>query len=578
MVQRQRSLNRPARTHALPHRPARRSRPGSGLAWGLVGLGVGVTLALLAASTLYLGTSAPSGGTVNRSGPISQPTSSGSLVGSILSILNTTPKATLSPQFWGADARAYYGLGASEAAVSNATGIHFFRYPGGAIGDQYNYTANKVYADNGSYFQPALNVTQFIAWCRTVSCHAIFQLPGEINSPATAAFYVNYIEKTLGFKPDYYEIGNEPVIWTHYNTWWTNWQTSQNTNTTPMPYAHLVQAYSIAIRNVDPNAHIIGLSGLGTGSWGEATWINATVQVNGPNISAVSIHVYPAGGNGPGGTITLGSFYNTLNDKSSIARRVPIDRAAILGGCPKCKNPIGIIASEVGSGNQGGVFAKYMGSFANAPFLAAEYAQAINVNLTSFDVYAFESNYSGAILNVTGQPTAVTHLFDTFLPHIGSIVYPTALVTNASNFYALTTRNVSTGGYSLFVVNANASTSFNLNLTGSGLPLGRMGTVFTWNVSTGNRAPATVPWTSATPREWKIPAESLFLLALGKNSGPLGILHGPMSTTGSTSIYGELGLTTGSGISNGPMSGGSGSNAIAPPFHVSLAARPCDLA
>src|SRR4029077_6850449 len=110
--------------------------------------------------------------------------------------------------------------------------------------------------------------------------------PAEIDSPSTAAYDVAYTEQVLQFRPAYWEIGNEPAIWTHFQLPWSEWAPAQNLNATPVQFAQVVQRYVTAIHAVDPSAAIIGLGGVGTGAYGETPWITSTVRLNGPNLSA----------------------------------------------------------------------------------------------------------------------------------------------------------------------------------------------------------------------------------------------------------------------------------------------------
>src|SRR5579871_5396239 len=216
-------------------------------------------------------------------------------------LLSTTPTTTISGQFWGADVRIFSPANSTLAAGYNASGLEFVRWPGGAVADEYNLSSNRLYHALGRYITPPTSFLQFVHWCLPVRCQAIVQLPGEIGSPSTAAYLVNYIENVVGFHPAYYEIGNEPALWKHYGIPWSNWTSTQRVKVTAMGYAHLVQNYTAAIRGVDPDAQIIGLPGFGQGGYHEPTWIQDSVAVNGPNLSAVSIHVYPSG-RGPAGT------------------------------------------------------------------------------------------------------------------------------------------------------------------------------------------------------------------------------------------------------------------------------------
>lgn len=432
------------------------------------------------------------------------------LVASTLTVRNSTV-AVLGGAFWGADVRPYYALGPAEGAAFNATPLVFLRWPGGTIADQYNYTANRIYGDGGAYYTPPTNESQFIAWCRSVSCGAIFQLPAEIDSPSTAAYYVAYTERTLRFAPSYWEIGNEPAQWTHFGYGWANWTAAQNVNATPGTYAQLVHSYIAAIHAVDPRARFVGLPGVGTGAYNENVWIQATVTTNGPNLSAVGIHVYPAGGSTVPGNVTAAAFTQTLLGKASLTHRIPIDEAAIRSACPKCP-PIGIFVTELGSGTQGGPYSGLMGRFADVPYLTAEVAQAMLEGVPNLDLFAFESSYNGSILNATGAPTEIYTLYSQLLDHLDPIVLNASLVGAPTNFYLVAARNASSTSYSLLMVNANVSATTTVNLLTAGLPLVSSGQYWSWNGTT--KAPATGSWALLTPQLWTIPPRSVLVVQI----------------------------------------------------------------
>jgi hypothetical protein len=398
---------------------------------------------------------------------------------------------TIPTTFWGANVRPYYPLGSVQVSAFDARPIEYVRWPGGATADQYNYTANLIYQDNGNSYSPPSNESQFVAWCRFVGCQAILQLPGEINDPSTAAYYVHYTVSTLHFQPAYWEIGNEPALWTHYGTPWALWQTTQNLNATPGTYAQTVQSYAIAIRAVDPAAHLIGLPGVGTGGYNEPTWIQATVRLNGPNLSAVAIHVYPAGGATTGSNVSLSSFYSTLTGSGSLPYRVPRDRAAILAGCASCTNVL-LLVTELGSGTSGGPYQSYMGGFGAVTYIAAEVAQAVQWHVPNVDLFALQANYSGSLLNASGIPSGVETLFRVLLSQLQPEVLNYTLSRTLPGVYLVPTRNSLGTTYSLLAVNANASVAVRVGFAGSGFPSSNVGSAWTWDGT--SRSPLLTTW------------------------------------------------------------------------------------
>lgn len=418
---------------------------------------------------------------------------------------------SISPAFWGANLRPYYALTGTQGQAYAAAHLSFVRWPGGAIADRFNVTANLIYADNGTAYAPPASASAFVAWCRSVGCQAIVGLPGEIDDASTAAYYVAYYQHALGFTPAYYEIGNEPAVWTHFGVPWSSWNESQATNATPTGYADLVHRYIAAIRSVDPTARFIGLPGLGTGAWGETTWIRATVHANAANLSAVALHVYP-GGAATGTNASLAQFYATLGSNSAISVRVPQDRAAIAAACGGCS--IAIFASELGSGTQGGPFDTWMNGFEVVPYLAQEFVQAITLNLSNVDLFAFQSSYGGSLLSPTGTSTFATTLYDEMLARLLPTLVPSGLSVPLSGLSAVVTRNAGATSFAVLLVNTNTTANATVVLNAANQTL-VAGSSWSWNRSLG--APRLLAWTGATPPRVRLAPASVAIVLLNES-------------------------------------------------------------
>jgi hypothetical protein len=447
--------------------------------------------------------------------------------------------------FWGINVRPYASVGPIQQQEITVTPVQYPLWPGGAIADRLNVLADVITNDDGSTYTPPSSEAQFVNWCKQLLCHAIFQLPAETNSPAMAAAEVGYTENTLHYHPEYWEIGNEPALWSHFGIAWNRWSSSQSSGITPQGYAQLVQVFVVAIRSVDPSARIIGLPGLGTGDSGETTWITDTVRLNGPNLSAVGIHVYPAGP-GPSNP-TLQTFFSGLSGKGSPASRVPQDRAAVQAACPRCP-PISVFITEMGSGNQYGTYAKYMSSFPEVPFVATEIVQGLNVNLANIDIFAFQSSYQGSWFTDYAQPTMVYTLYSQVLNHLGSAVLPTKVHAVTSGLFAATSVNPSGKAETVLLVNTNSGTAFNVDFTGSGFPLANGGESWTWDGST--RSPIATPYSSQLPSHWTLPPVSLTMVQAGSVASPLNYTLGGVVTNAATGLpLGGANVTvTGSGV------------------------------
>jgi hypothetical protein len=419
----------------------------------------------------------------------------------------------LPTDFWGVNGGVYYRANANATQVLENSPLSLVIWPSGDLTDSYNMTANRVYGDGNTWYSPPTNERAFIAWCRSVHCHALLGLPAEIDSPSTAAYEVAYTERTLGFFPDYWEIGNEPALWQHFGVPWSQWTASQKQNATPVPFARLVQRYVAAIHGVDPSARIVGLSGLGSGARGETTWIRAVVGLNGANLSAVAIHVYPAG-NTNALTGTLSQFYSSLSGKGSLSYRLPRDRAAIRAACSTCAD-LGLFVTELNSatvagGTNGGNYATYMSGYPEVPYVAAEIAQGLDANATGLDLYNLQGLYDGSLINGSSvAPRPLATFCTRLLPYLGSRVVATSLSSTAGGLYVAATWNATGSDMRLLLVNTNTTTAASVPLVGTGFPTGA-GEVWHWN-SRDASGPLTTVWTSA-PSDYTILPEAVAVI------------------------------------------------------------------
>ena len=427
-------------------------------------------------------------------------------------IVSPNPTTQLSGQFWGADLRIFSPANSTVASAYNQTGLSFVRWPGGAVADDFNVTANRIYHYRGAYATPPTSIAQFASWCLSVRCQSIVQLPGEINSSSTGAYYVDYIENTVGFHPNYWEIGNEPALWHHFNVPWVNWTSTQRVKITPLGYAHVVQAYAAAIHSVDPSARILGLPGFGQGGYNEPTWIQDSVMVNGPNLSGVAIHVYPSG-RGPAGTPSLSQFYRTLGGHGTLSYRIPRDRAAVAAGCGNCTN-IPVFVSEMGAGSAGGSFTAFMKSYDNVPYIGTEVLQGIELNITNIDLFALQSRFPGSLLNMSFAYTPVGVLYSTFFTQLGRGILPITTTTLTPGVRLMVAEGATPSTLALLAISTNTSTAQIVRMQGSGFPTGP-GTVIAWNASSA--APVSTFYNVTIPTSLVVPPRGILMVVSAPN-------------------------------------------------------------
>ena len=416
----------------------------------------------------------------------------------------------VSDQFLGLNVRPDASFGTYEQSLVLGTTVTLLRWPGGGLADRYNGTAfggqGVIYNDDGTNYTATASLTSFAAWCLSVRCSVIYTLPAEIADPSAAAYMVAWIEGHLGLHPAYWEVGNEPALWTHFGIPWSGWSTSQAISPTASAFASLAESYAIAIHRVDPTARILGMGGLGKGGAQERTWINTTLQdglqAGVESFAGVAVHVYPPGAGYPGESDE--QVYASLDGSSSLTSRLGADWAAVRSNCGSCV----LLADEVGAGT-GNALSSFMTGFPMASFTAAEVIQGMESNVTSLDYFVLEGGYPGAWTPASGaNPHEVYALYQTLLAKLGPTWLPVVANPSVPNLFAIATSGPA--GEVLFVVNCDQNRSVGLDLAGSGFPLSSAGSAWSWGPS--NTTPTGSSWSQGGPTSWTLAPEGLLLL------------------------------------------------------------------
>jgi hypothetical protein len=390
-----------------------------------------------------------------------------------------------SPYLWGTVVSPRAHILPDEDSLVNATPDRLVLFPGAVSGDQYNMINNSMLSFvrvkgiwHTSFAAPPTSVTEFVQWCRSISCTAMFQVPGEIDNPAFAAQVVRYVEVNLSFRPAYWEVGNEPALWTQWNRSWPEWSHSAPvSNATPMQYATEVYQYYLAMSTVDPNVEFIGLPGIGKGGSSTAgQWLTDVIRVFDQNrslshLAGVGFHEYPAGkwaadcpplNNST--CPTLANFYEAVVGPNSIGTRIGEDERTIcrgLTGFPVCKAPVPLFITEMGTSLSHGPYGPYSTGFPGAVGSALEAIEALDYSATvvaNVDTFAAVFDTNNSYFNLTGTAHPTYDFYSQILPHLGNDAFPVN-VTGPVNVSAIAT--VATGGqnrHDLLVVNYNVTT------------------------------------------------------------------------------------------------------------------------
>ena len=423
------------------------------------------------------------------------------------SVSNFTTGVSSSVNFIGVNVRADAPFSGTDAQYLADTDALTWRYPGGTIGEDNNYTSGTIPTTG---LPLANNLSNFVTLCVAVGCHAILQLPAEINDPTIDGYDVWYIEHWLnytvdstpaqGFTPWLWEIGDEPALWGNFSLRWSLWGSAASKNATPVQFAMDAARIVPAIHHWDPITPIDAIGGSGANATDDSAWVRAVMRYVGANASYVSVHSYLEGNAAPPNNDT--AFYTPLYAaKNNFGTYLPKMHTAIRTGCPNC-TATGLLLSEDGASNGLLKNSAYESSFPMAMWDAVEAVQAARGNVSSIDYFAYENGYPGSWVNTSTHLEVLSpdyYLFKDITPYLGST--PLNLTFNGTDGGKL-----QVGGWwgandtwSLLLVNLDTVNSMVVNLTGTGvLPVHGDIEYSDWNGSTTEPVGGELAWVNAT--------------------------------------------------------------------------------
>ncbi|HEV2166186.1 MAG TPA: carboxypeptidase regulatory-like domain-containing protein, partial [Thermoplasmata archaeon] len=406
-----------------------------------------------------------------------------------------------------------------------------------------------------------VNMTAFVKDCLAVHCHAILQLPTEIDSPSTASYYVNWLEHTLGYTPSYFELGNEPTQWTHFGCAWSTWATTcvSGSNATPTTYPPVVAAYVKAIRSVDSTTPIIGLGGDGqtidVADGGKLysgyDWAYDLYKAVGNSIQGISVHDYP----GRYTTATsVSDFYSTLTTGDTLLPNMVEAQKGIAAGCANCTNAQ-ILVTESNVYSCGACNQVYRNSFADVLAMGVDITEAISDGAVNIDL---ESLYNGAHAGdwfgpLTPEP--VYYLYSDILARMpltnASADWMKVTSSTMPGMFWLSSTYAAPNHWTLLALDLNTSAGATLQVPGSGFPTSGQFTFYRWNGSTTEPVSTSASsFTNAT-----VGPQSLLLVVATTSSASTPVL--PPAPTGlssgaatSTSLAWSWTQSSGTGIQN----------------------------
>jgi hypothetical protein len=419
-----------------------------------------------------------------------------------ITVAGLSAAKNISWAFWGLNVLATQPFGSADASEVAATPVTFLRFPGGGLGEELNYTSGVITDVPGGTQQATTTVAQFVTECKAIHCHAILQLPAEINSSGTAAYYASYVVHTLDFQPAYWEIGNAVPGWTHFGVPWSQWKTQQGkTSATPDEFAQLVRSYISAVRAVDTSAHFIALGvGMAQPNYAES-WITPLASLDGPNLAGISVHSYIDGSTPP--DPTWSELFSNLNGPYSLPQQVSAVRGFIKAACSTCTTNVYVTEANAAQDDS---YVSLLSTFAGPLYLAADTAQALNLRLYALDWYCYDGNYSGAWEDTPGHWQMQYTLFSEVMTALKNRELATT-VSGTSSLYAAATTASSLEA--LLIVNVNTTSGTSIAMDRAGLPVGSQVQMIQW--LPGNSGPSTSTVTLGST--FTAPAESITVLS-----------------------------------------------------------------
>jgi hypothetical protein len=400
----------------------------------------------------------------------------------------------LSNLFWGTSVSSRVHLAPNEADLTAGTPVHVVVWPGAFAGDDYDPLANGgrgiIWTNGNTQTTPSTNESEFVTWCESINCTAIFQVPGEDDNPSIAADIVAYtVNRTytgpvweggtevnvtmpgLDFRPAFWEIGNEPALWSYWNEPWGQWNSYSVPSASEYAQEEFNYIRAMDGANTSYVPKIIGLPGIGKASslQSPSTWIDDVVELNGPNLSGLATHIYPAR-NLLSGLTGLLQFYNQLEatDPSSFAQRVALQWHADVTACthyqcgPDSNASLPLYITEVGTSLSHSSFGGYSETFPGVIGMGLEAIQAMsepNTTIASLDLYQSVADTTNSWFDTAYNARPTYTLYTRIFTHLGDEAFPIT-VNGSNNLSAVATVAPNDGGRrDLFVVNDNITTS-----------------------------------------------------------------------------------------------------------------------
>jgi hypothetical protein len=269
-------------------------------------------------------------------------------------------------------------------------------------------------------------VDTFVAYARAIGSEPILQVPlladttGKSRPTAqTAADMVTYANVTMGYGIKYWEIGNEPDLYSD--------QAYLPAGYTAASYCSDFGTFADAMKAVDPTIQILGPE-LSYKYYTGNDWLTPFLTSCGSKVDIVSVHRYPF-------AAATSTIANAVNDGSTF-QSVIVDLRAKMASAGQGSKPLAI--TEANFSYQGdptlqtGTAA--LGSFYAGLWVAEAESIALEQNLWTMAFWSLdESYYTGFFTSDTYAPRPALYASELVSTHFGpTILHATTVPTGLS--------------------------------------------------------------------------------------------------------------------------------------------------
>ena len=180
--------------------------------------------------------------------------------------------------------RSQYVPTADANYVAYLSALHpaYLRWPAGYYSQTYTFMPNGPESPNN--MTPAL-LAAYMDLCKRSGAQPMITVNISTASADNAAALVTFVNKTMGYNVQWWEIGNEPDV------------DGLDPNHSPQIYAAQYAAFATAMKQADPSIHLAGavlLSGEDIlGQHDDSDWLTPILQSTGTSMNAVAWHYYP---------------------------------------------------------------------------------------------------------------------------------------------------------------------------------------------------------------------------------------------------------------------------------------------